>query len=337
MDTLSNTRLVSLPPVELDAGQIRRADSQEVEPAIRLILSSPSGPADPQQVHDLVRLACCPHSPALGLMVARTFDGLVSAALPVVSPGRTMLLFAPGHFPTPEHERIAGRVVAEVCRRAAKADVHLAQVLLDPSDVRLADLYSQWGFARLAELIYLHSYIARSVQDQPLPPPYRWRTYAPETHELFARTIVRTYQQSLDCPALNGLRSIEDIIAGHKAAGEFDPAMWFLLCQGKSPLGVLILSPVFNADSVELVYLGLVPEARGRGLGQWMMRHAATATAARRRCRLTLAVDASNRPALRLYWQHGMQSVVRRVAMLRDLRSLVDRAESLSTSHPQPH
>jgi len=335
VDTLSNIRFVTLPPAEPDAGQIRRAEAREIEPAVRLILASPSAPADPQQVRDLVRLAHLPHSPSLGLMVGCGIDGLVSAVLPVVSPGRTMLLFVPAYYPTAEHQQITGRLVAEICRRAADADVHLAQALLDPSDSQLAALFSQWGFSRLAELIYLQRYFGRLPEDPPLPPPYRWQTYSPQSHDLFARTIERTYQLSLDCPALNGMRSMEDIVAGHKAVGEFDPSLWFLLCRGESPLGVLILSPVQHRDSLELVYLGLVPEARGRGLGDRMMRHAAY-LAGRSRCRLTLAVDASNRPALRLYWRHGMQSIVRRVAMLRDLRALADRASVLSTGRPQP-
>ena len=50
-------------------------------------------------------------------------------------------------------------------------------------------------------------------------------------HALFAETILQTYRDSLDCPGLNGVRQIEDIIAGHKASGEFDPALWFLLCE----------------------------------------------------------------------------------------------------------
>jgi len=37
--------------------------------------------------------------------------------------------------------------------------------------------------------------------------------------------------------------------------------------------------------------------------------------------RLSLAVDAGNLPALKLYWRHGLQVIGRKQAMLRDLRN----------------
>ena len=36
--------------------------------------------------------------------------------------------------------------------------------------------------------------------------------------------------------------------------------------------------------------------------------------------RLSLAVDANNAPALRLYYRHGLQRVGSKIAMMRDLR-----------------
>ena len=157
-------------------------------------------------------------------------------------------------------------------------------------------------------------------------------TYSPATHGLFATTIMETYRDSLDCPGLNGLRDIEDVITGHKSSGEFDPNLWFLLCEhghngnadggdpGPTPVGVLLLSRVSRMETVELVYLGLVPAARGRGLGELLLKHALALVPAAGRSRLTLAVDAINAPAMRLYYRHGLQRVGARTAMMRELR-----------------
>jgi ribosomal protein S18 acetylase RimI-like enzyme len=73
------------------------------------------------------------------------------------------------------------------------------------------------------------------------------------------------------------------------------------------------------ADTLELVYLGLTPAARGRGLGDLMMRRALALAAADGAGRLSLAVDSDNVPALKLYYRHGMQRVGAKLALMRRL------------------
>jgi mycothiol synthase len=132
----------------------------------------------------------------------------------------------------------------------------------------------------------------------------------------------------MDCPGLNGLRDIDDIIAGHKASGEFDPNRWYLLFERALPVAVLLLSRSPHADGVELVYLGLAPEVRGRGIADLLMHLATASVSADGRMQLSLAVDSRNERAMHLYFRHGMQRVGSRIALIRDLR---DRA-----ANPKP-
>jgi ribosomal protein S18 acetylase RimI-like enzyme len=68
----------------------------------------------------------------------------------------------------------------------------------------------------------------------------------------------------------------------------------------------------------EVVYLGLTPEARGRGLGRAAVSHAVEL--ARTHAHLIeLAVDVRNRPALKLYESTGFQIVDRRAVHIRAL------------------
>jgi ribosomal protein S18 acetylase RimI-like enzyme len=117
---------------------------------------------------------------------------------------------------------------------------------------------------------------------------------------------------------------MEDVVTGHKGTGHFNPALWFLALRDEQPLGVLLLSPTADGDAMELVYLGLVPHARGQRLGDFFMRHALAATARAGCARLTLAVDAANAPALRLYYRHAMKRVTTKVAMMLDVRKKQD-------------
>jgi ribosomal protein S18 acetylase RimI-like enzyme len=227
---------------------------------------------------------------------------------------------------------VAGTLVDAACAHFASRGIQLAQTLADPADAIARELFLAHSFGEVAELIYLQADLRRPVPPPKLPDRLDWLTYSPESHQAFARTIVRTYQDSLDCPALNGLRDIEDVIAGHKASGGgpkvFDPAWWFLLReQGAEPLAVLLLARTASPHAAaELVYLGLVPAARGRGIGDILMRQAlhavsaAAAAASGNPTSLALAVDGHNTRALRLYHRHGMRRVGSKRAFVRQLR-----------------
>ena len=81
----------------------------------------------------------------------------------------------------------------------------------------------------------------------------------------------------------------------------------------------MLLNPSTHVGTAELVYLGLVPEARGRGLGDYLMRLALATVEDRGFNDVSLAVDSANGPALSLYFRHGMKRVGRRYALIRDL------------------
>ena len=312
----------------------RRAARDEVGGALSLVLATPAGHADEAQVVEFMRFALRRGIDVREAWVVAAGGSIVWAVLPVVSPGRTALLLSPAALPYgPGGAEAAGALLDAVCADLAPRGVQLAQVLLDPSDAASRSLYTAHGFGRVAQLIYLHAAPRRRAGAAALPPPFRWVGYGPETHALFAATIARTYQQSLDCPSLNGLRDMEDVLEGHKSSGEFDARLWGVLCEGDEPRGVLLLSRMQPAEALELVYLGLTPEARGRGIGDLLMRRALSAAAAERAGRLSLAVDSGNTPALKLYYRHGLQRVGAKEALMRRLDA--GRAPDLSTASAQ--
>jgi GNAT superfamily N-acetyltransferase len=292
----------------------------ELEAALRLILSTARGPADDDQILDFLQFAAQRKIDLQALRIVEEAGELRWVILPMVSPGRTMMLFSPALPPTPLQQPAAHALIDHLLMEYAQRDIHLAQALLDPRETSYHALYRAHGFWDLAELVYLQKPV-RGPQPPPAPPPgFQLHTYGPQTEGLFKRIILASYRQSLDCPRLAGLRHIDDIVAGHQATGEFDPGLWFALTQGGKGRGVLLLSRTPRSDAMELVYLGLAPEARGLGLGRWMMRQAIASTAATHLRSLCLAVDSLNTPALRLYYGLGMTRIGSRLALLRDLR-----------------
>jgi mycothiol synthase len=302
---------------DLDYRPVQRS---EIEPALRLILASGGGLASDEQVLDFLAFALHRAIDVNGIWVAVRRGQILWALLPVVSPGRTMLMFSPTRLTHKTPLRVIRQLVSQVGEHWKQRGVDLAQLLIDPHDEPVIRAYCSCGFEQLAELVYLQRTVGRGVNGPIMPDGYSVATYTEESHRAFGRTILRTYENSMDCPGLNGLRDIEDIIAGHKASGEFDPNRWYLLYEHATPVAVLLLCRSPHADGCELVYLGLVAEARGRGIADLMMHLAMASVSADGRMQLSLAVDSRNERAMKLYYRHGMQRVGSRVALIRDLR-----------------
>ncbi len=298
----------------------RPATAAEVVPALRLILSHGGQVADEAQAADFMRFTARRGISLADVWVVPDVAGerLLWAGLPMVSPGRTMLLFAAPAGVCDGSALAAG--VETVCRYHARQGYRLAQALLDPADTDTAAAYADCAFVPVAELQYLQRAIRKSVPVPPTPTGVRLVRYSPEAHAGFAAAILASYRDSLDCPPLNGVRDIEDVVAGHRSSGEFDPADWFLLTDlTAAPLGVLLLARTSDGEGMELVYLGLAPAARGRRLGDYLMRLAVARSAARKTKHLSLAVDAQNVPALALYHRHGMAEIATKRALMRVL------------------
>ena len=318
MNSLSNS-----PRQDDFAGSARGAEYRPARPdelsdALALLLGSGALPAQPQQVQDFVQFAGDRGIDIRNLWVAGAGGRLGWAILPVISPGRTMLLLTASSRP---NWLDPGPLIEAVCHCFAAEDVQLAQVLVAKEDPEGRELFVRHRFDEMAELLYLHVAVRRNPAPPILPEGWSWRNYSPQSHHSFAVTIRESYRESLDCPGLNGMRDIEDIVAGHKAAGQFDPRFWLVLLEANVPRAVLLLNRVPRSEFAELVYLGLTPPARGRGVGDLVIRHALWTVRKMELSNLTLAVDAKNAPALRLYFRHGMQQVGRKTALIRDLRA----------------
>ena len=139
----------------------------------------------------------------------------------------------------------------------------------------------------------------------------------PDEHAALARALVRTYEGTLDCPGLCALRSVDDVIESHKSAGSFEHAHWWLLEADGEPEGCVLLSPSFETRSLELVYMGLGPALRGKGLASRALRFAIARAQRLGLDDISCAVDLINEPARAVYARLGFTEFARRVAFVR--------------------
>jgi ribosomal protein S18 acetylase RimI-like enzyme len=139
-------------------------------------------------------------------------------------------------------------------------------------------------------------------------------------HQRLAAIVQATYAATLDCPAMNGVREVQDVLAGYRATGVFDAGRWWIVRHEGRDVGCLILADFPEQDTWELVYMGIVPGVRGRGWGGQMVRRAQWLARRAGRSRVVLAVDAENAPALRIYGAAGFRAFERRSVYVKRYR-----------------
>jgi ribosomal protein S18 acetylase RimI-like enzyme len=141
----------------------------------------------------------------------------------------------------------------------------------------------------------------------------------PTRDAILVQALESTYEQTLDCPELCGLRESQDILDSHRSTGIYDPATWWVVFEDHAPRGTMLLSKVPDQGAVELVYLGLAPSIRGKGIARRLMELAMKTASGSRGGELTCAVDQRNIPAVHLYESCGLRAFSQRVALVRPL------------------
>jgi ribosomal protein S18 acetylase RimI-like enzyme len=237
-------------------------------------------------------------------------------------PGRTATLMLPCEERCAVNKQALRVLLQHVVAEEAARDMRVALSLLQTDDGNIAATMSKEQFDEIAELLYLE-WIAPPAGWTPAATVesavHEWATYSPRTHATFRDLVAQTYSGSLDCPRLNGLRPIEDIIAGHQAAGRFQEHRWLMLRHYDRPAGCILMAEHPLQPVLEVAYLGVHPELRGLGLGRALIERGLELAHREGFTRVTLAVDSCNTPALRLYRAMGFRPTTRRRALARAL------------------
>jgi mycothiol synthase len=252
-----------------------------------------------------------------GLWVARRRGRVVGALMTQELAGHAAAVWAPEVVPSWGRDATAAALVRAALAGLRGRGVRLAQALVEPGARRGAADLARAGMPRVTVLTYLGRDTGRPLAGVPAAPRLDWRPFAAATEGEFRDVLQQTYVGSLDMPELEGVRALDDVLAGHRAGGRFDPRRWQLGRVAGEPdaAAVLLLTSALDRDAWELAYLGLTPAARGRGLGRAALAHALD-LARPHAPRLELAVDARNHPADRLYRAAGFTPFDRRAVHL---------------------
>jgi ribosomal protein S18 acetylase RimI-like enzyme len=266
-----------------------------------------------------------------GLWIVRRKDGQVTGALLTQAlAGKVAAVWAPEVRPSWRRAKLAALLVQTALLQLQARGIRLAQAVLDESaGPQAARDLNQGGMPRVTELLYLERETSTPMRKMPgllqnrtshhsdSNLTFDWRPFEPAVEAEFRSVLQATYQGSLDMPELEGARSLDDIMQGHRSAGRFVAERWRL---GRLPgepeaAAVLLLAEIPGRNVWEIIYLGLTPQARGRGLGREALLHALE-LARPHVPWLELAVDLRNRPATRLYQSSGFAIRDRRAVHL---------------------
>jgi mycothiol synthase len=242
-----------------------------------------------------------------GLLAARGPQGLLGALVCMTAPGASGLIWPPQVVPgIPQAEAVEDALVRQATIWLRQRGVRLAQALLHPDESFLGKPLQRNGFDLITRLWYLRHGLEWNAA---LFASADQLTYLPYSSDPphFQETLLRTYEQSHDCPEVTGVRTMDEIIAGHQAQGIGAPRHWWLALDHDQPIGVLLLAEMAEWNGWDISYVGVVPEARRLGHGRELVRTAIREARLAEAAQLTLSVDGRNQPAWALYRQMGFE------------------------------
>jgi len=255
-----------------------------------------------------------------GLFTAHREDRMAAAAWTTIQPGAVATLWGPG-MSSAEPESTASEMVERSIEFAKTRRAELIQALVPTEgESSRARHLSSSGLQPVTDIIQLSAFPI----DRPSiieTPELEFVGNQSPSSSLFSDAVKETYVQSFDCPELDGVRSISNVLLGYLATSEGCTQHWYQVIHHQKLAGVVLLSHHTAIGQLELVYFGLAPKYRGQGLGQSILQFVMK-TACQLRCQMVLtSVDARNIPAMDVYRKIGFGQTTRNTYYMADLHN----------------
>lgn len=253
------------------------------------------------------------------LIAGRCKERVVAAQLAQMLPGRAAIAWPPqfdAQSAMDGHKAIAAALGKQLATILNDGGMQIAQSLVSPCESESGKWLKIGGFSHAADLLYLAADVSRASDRQPQL-PFQLEPFTPTAKQRLVDVIQRTYEGTLDCPKLDGMRDTADVIEGYQSVGQFRPEFWFFVRFENRDVGCLLINQHPEVQHAEIIYLAVVPEVRGRGWGLELAQYALWIARQTHSQRAVLAVDAANEPAVRLYSVAGFEVFDRREVWLR--------------------
>ena len=311
---------------------IRPPQPMDLRDGLALLLADEGGPGLTVEAMEAVRSDLSAGRTA-GIRVAVAGQRVIGAVVSRSHPGRVAFVWPP-RLASDLAPAVALQVATDLLRDVAAeqllAGANVLQCLISRRPAHLMALPpADWLIPALRAAGYVHStqLELRQCEFASRPAPVEAResglvaeAYRPDQHADWVRLVETILEQTLDCPYLVGVRSGEDLLAALAPSdGARERWWWRVSLPGGNaqPAGVLLLEPAEGSHELEIAYLGVVPEARRRGVATGLLQLAKSQAVGLGRRGLRVAVDSSNHWATRLYDRFGFAVVERAESRVR--------------------
>ncbi len=295
---------------------ISQVSAQELPVAFQLVFQHVAAEDREARVANAVRMVQTGELIPEGVLVARRANQLLGALVCLPVAGAGGLVWPPQARPGPSQVAVEDQLVQHAASWLRSRGAKLAQSLLNPADVHLAKPLERNGFAHITSLWYMRCQFQEAVTTAAVGSSLKYESYWATNKEAFHQTLLQSYEGTLDCPEVNDIRTLDEILSGHQAQGVHSPDRWWLALHDRTPVGVLLLADMPEWSSWDVSYVGVVPAARRRGFGRQLMVKASAEALRANVQQLTLSVDSRNRPAWELYRQLGFEPFEKREVFL---------------------
>jgi mycothiol synthase len=239
------------------------------------------------------------------LFIARCADEIRGAAWGQRQSGN-IVMFWPPQLVAGEDGQTAYRLAEAVVAAIDETAAEMMQVFLSAPAAETVRILKHVGFRHIADLRYMTAESSRFPLAAP-PGGLEYVAYNGTQRGRLLELVARTYEGTLDCRELDGVRDLDHVINGYQGTGAFRPENWLFVRKDGRDVGVLLLADHPKGRHWELMYMALVPDARGRGWGRQIARYAQWLGRGANIERIVVACDAANWPAIAMYRDSGFE------------------------------
>ncbi len=175
------------------------------------------------------------------LYIARAGGQLRGAAWGQRQSGN-IALFWPPQLEAGQVELTAYQLAEAVINDLDQTAIELTQVFLSAPDLATIKVLRHVGFRHVADLLYMSCESERFPLAAPEPCELEFVPYHGTQRGRLMQLIERTYEATLDCTALNGVRDIDQVINGYQGTGVFRPENWLFVRNQGRDVGLLLLA-----------------------------------------------------------------------------------------------
>jgi ribosomal protein S18 acetylase RimI-like enzyme len=209
------------------------------------------------------------------------------------------------------------RLIELASRHLFSGSVKLVRATVGIADFCVREAFTRCGYQHVADVKSL-MWDAKWLPVPPAQAELSFAVYQPaEDRERLASLLAATFVDSLDVPELNDQLAPPELIEAFATCSPSTSQWWWIANDGSRDVGCVLLADHGTEVGCEITYLGLIPDARGRGWGRELVYQAQQTTVRLNRQHLLVSIDAANERATRMFQHAGFSTCDNRVLLFR--------------------